>query len=428
MKKSTKIIIFIVILLIIIVPVVLFVLPQYEQYTFTITEIDGDRITAVEQAEGHYSFYEGAIKIKDVNAKEINVSDLEIGDIIYVQNIENSLLLEDYIDYACLVTDVNNKNIEVVLPETYYYFFNAEGANVKDINGHKINVADLKVGDTIKVLEKRDIIQNAVAYSFEGHQAEYLDTIKNIKVVSQDVNDLVAYATRNTVAKKIAVVVKVNEDSLDVMGIEDSNDLLTVNFAEEGNIGFKQGQEILIHFNGNIEDGKIVNTGKIEIIKEKSDIEIPESAIREFYSSIDNVELSINSITKTGIDFTIRDTNEIPYNFSNNYTISRKIVKEIPPVEDTWMTQSTISTERVEISWKEVQKISNITCESTGTFEEIDENTTRKIYDWSNLFGELESGEYEIIFSEEELNERIYISFELDENGKGTCTDMYIIK
>lgn len=92
------------------------------------------------------------------------------------------------------------------------------------------------------------------------------------------------------------------------------------------------------------------------------------------------------------------------------------------------MTQSTMSTEGVEISWKEVQKTSNITCESTGTFEEIDENTTRKIYDWSNLFGELESGEYEIIFSEEELNERIYISFELDENGKGTCTDMYIIK
>lgn len=53
------------------------------------------------------------------------------------------------------------------------------------------------------------------------------------------------------------------------MGIEDSNDLLTVNFAEEGNIGFKQGQEILIYFNGKIENRKIENTGKIEIIKEK---------------------------------------------------------------------------------------------------------------------------------------------------------------
>lgn len=428
MKKSTKIIIFIVILLIILVTVVLFVLPQYEQYTFTITEINGDRITAVKQGGIYYSLYEGAVKIKDVNEKDINVSELEIGDIIYIQNIKNTLLLQNYIDYACLVTDVDNKNIVVELPETDYYFFNSEGANVKDINGHKINVADLKVGDTIKVLEKKDFIQDAIAYSFEGHHAEDLDTIKSIRVISQDANDLVAYATRNIVAKKTAVIVKVNEDSLDVMGIEDSNDLLTVNFAEEGNIGFKQGQEILIYFNGKIENRKIENTGKIEIIKEKSDIEIPESAIREFYSSIDNVELSINSITKTGIDFTIRDTNEIPYNFSNNYTISRKIVKEIPPVEDTWMTQSTMSTEGVEISWKEVQKTSNITCESTGTFEEIDENTTRKIYDWSNLFGELESGEYEIIFSEEELNERIYISFELDENGKGTCTDMYIIK
>ena len=275
MKKSTKIIIFIVILLIIIVPVVLFVLPQYEQYTFTITEIDGDRITAVKQGGIYYSLYERAVKIKDVNEKDINVSELEIGDIIYIQNIKNSLLLQNYIDYACLVTDVNNKNIEVVLPETYYYFFNSEGANVKDINGHKIDVSDLKVGDTIKVLEKKDIIQNALGYSFEGHQAEHLDTIKSIRVVSQDVNDLVAYATRNIVAMKTAVIVKVNEDSLDVMGIEDSNDLLTVSFAEEGNIGFKQGQEILIYFNGKIEDRKIENTGNIEIIKEKSDIEIP---------------------------------------------------------------------------------------------------------------------------------------------------------
>lgn len=155
MKKSTKIIIFIVILLIILVPVVLFVLPQYEQYTFTITEINGDRITAVKQGGIYYSLYEGAVKIKDVNEKDINVSELEIGDIIYIQNIKNTLLLQNYIDYACLVTDVDNKNIVVELPETDYYFFNSEGANVKDINGHKINVADLKVGDTIKVLEKK---------------------------------------------------------------------------------------------------------------------------------------------------------------------------------------------------------------------------------------------------------------------------------
>ncbi|MFR2788002.1 MAG: hypothetical protein ACLTBX_04365 [Clostridia bacterium] len=39
-----------------------------------------------------------------------------------------------------------------------------------------------------------------------------------------------------------AVVVKVNEKNMLVMGTERANELVSVRFTDEGNIGFKQGQ------------------------------------------------------------------------------------------------------------------------------------------------------------------------------------------
>ena len=45
--------------------------------------------------------------------------------------------------------------------------------------------------------------------------------------------------------------------------------------------------------------------------------------------------------------------------------------------------------------WEEVPKISEIGSDTTEKIENIDENTIRKVYDWTNLYGELNSGEYE---------------------------------
>lgn len=47
-----------------------------------------------------------------------------------------------------------------------------------------------------------------------------------------------------------AVIVKVYDKSLGVMGIQGENKLYNIGFADEGNIGFKQGQEILIYSDG----------------------------------------------------------------------------------------------------------------------------------------------------------------------------------
>ena len=67
-----------------------------------------------------------------------------------------------------------------------------------------------------------------------------------------------------------AVIVKVNKNSLIVMQTEKDEGLINVSFSKEGNIGFKEGQEILIDFDGMMAltyPASISNVKKIKILK-----------------------------------------------------------------------------------------------------------------------------------------------------------------
>lgn len=124
-----------------------------------------------------------------------------------------------------------------------------------------------------------------------------------------------------------AVVVK-PEKSLLVMGTENTNELYSVNYQNKENIEFKQGQEILIYFDGVVLEtypAQITNVEKIEILKEKSDIKIPDNILRYCYSSRNNVIVSISEVSKTGIEIIIKDTNELQYEYSNSYKINKKV-------------------------------------------------------------------------------------------------------
>ncbi len=135
----------------------------------------------------------------------------------------------------------------------------------------------------------------------------------------------------NMLANKKAVIIKVNEKYLDVMGFEGASDLYNVSYSSEGNIGFKQGQEILIYFNGTIAESfpaQIGKVGKIEILKEKSDIEIPEDILKFYYNSKEKVNINVSNLGTTGIELTIADTNELPYNYSHSYKIYKKVKNE----------------------------------------------------------------------------------------------------
>ena len=140
MKKRTKIILFIVVLLLILIPIGLYLLTMYESYTFTIVEIDGNRIMAVRQYPSYYSFSEGQYKIKNEEGNDITFEELQIGDIIYVEDIY-SLAETDKIgaDYVCVVMDISNGQIQVAAPDIHFYNFSLENASVKDENGHSIS-------------------------------------------------------------------------------------------------------------------------------------------------------------------------------------------------------------------------------------------------------------------------------------------------
>lgn len=167
----------------------------------------------------------------------------------------------------------------------------------------------------------------------ENGNTSYYDEIK-IGTWFMNYNDFANEYNKkeNNISAQIkAVVVKANENSLLVMGIGETSSLYSVGFTSEGNIRFKQGQEILIHFNGTIMQtypAQLGDVRKIEIIKEKSDVEIPQNILRYCYSSKDNVTVKINKLTKNSISYTINDTNELPYNYSNKYQILKKVKNE----------------------------------------------------------------------------------------------------
>lgn len=135
----------------------------------------------------------------------------------------------------------------------------------------------------------------------------------------------------STISTATGVIVKVNEKSLDVMGIENATGLFNVGYTSEGDIGFKQGQEILIYFNGMVLESypaQLGKVGKIKIVKEESNISIPDEVLRFYYSSSSNVNVTVSELTSKGIQFNITDTNELPYSYSNSYTIYKRVKNE----------------------------------------------------------------------------------------------------
>ena len=165
-----------------------------------------------------------------------------------------------------------------------------------------------------------------------------------------------------------AVVMEVYPQSLGVMEIknnEGSQDLYTVSFAEEGNIGFKEGQEVAIYFDGTVAESypaQIHNVNKIEITKEESQITIPDEVLRYYNSSKDNVSINITDLTNTGFTITITDTNEIPYEFSNDYTLYKEVKNEDYTGQGQFIGENTGNSTAgftgtgTEYIWEEVEK------------------------------------------------------------------------
>lgn len=218
-----------------------------------------------------------------------------------------------------------------------------------------------------------------------------------------------------------AIVIEVNNNSLDVMGInnerEELSTLYNVNFAKEGNTGFKQGQEILIFFDGMILEtfpGQINNVGRIEIIREKSEIEIPDDVLRFYNNSEDKVEIKISELTNRGLTIEITDSNQLPYEYSDEYVIYKEVKNENYTGvgekigEDTENSTSGYTGTGTEYIWEELEK--NVGADIKSTIEYLKYNLPNidsensyiiigKKIDWTPVYGELEDGKYRIIFT-----------------------------
>lgn len=202
-----------------------------------------------------------------------------------------------------------------------------------------------------------------------------------------------------------AVVVKPAEKYLTVMDIKDEG-LYIIFLPDDINLQFKQGQEIVI----NCKYGTIIEQSlpasireqyieKIKIIKEKSNVEIPNKILSRVYNSGDKILISVDELSTTGISLTIKDTNEYKreYEYSNDYKIVKKNSR------DTYnaLTENTNSKKIVDSI-------------------KVDNDTFKNTYNWENVYGNLESGEYRFKISTVDYYINIFMYFTIDENGKIT--------
>lgn len=233
----------------------------------------------------------------------------------------------------------------------------------------------------------------------------------------------ISYDNTDAIATMDVVIAKVEDRYLGVINKDDPNDILTASIPDGDTNEYKQNQEVRVYFDGTINEsypGSFGKVSKIEILKETSEVTIPEKVLKYFYSSRNNVLVSNINVTQTGVSFDITDTNELKYEYTNTYALYKKNPKAGQTETPSMPTVTGNTTPSYEGSgiplWKEATKVSDIQSEDTVTSENVSEDTVRKTCDWTNIYGKLESGEYEFSLTAERFY--IRIKFSINENGE----------
>lgn len=228
------------------------------------------------------------------------------------------------------------------------------------------------------------------------------------------------YEQSNMMVKMEAIIMEVHESGLSIAEIindEITSNLYSVSFAEEGNIGFKPGQEIEIYYDGIVASSfpeQIHNVGKIIITKEESDKTIPDGVLRYYNNDKDKVNVNVSELTNKGITVNITDTNELPYEYTNDYVLYKEVKNEgyteegYKIGEDTGNSTSGYTGTGSEYIWEEVNKNDEVVIEDTiedliynlpNMTENYNYTVIGKKIDWTSLYGELSDGNYRLIFS-----------------------------
>lgn len=253
------------------------------------------------------------------------------------------------------------------------------------------------------------------------------------------------YYDNNFVFRDTGVVIKVNEDELAVFKpSKDDNSIgtnLHVDFSDEGDIGFKMGQEVKFYYTDRITDETgLHEVKKIKILKQQSDIEIPENFLKLYYNSKENISIEIEEFSNKGIQFKLQDMNELHYEYDFYYKVVKKNLKAEIDNEKlknsaTKSVQVVTTENTIEIPpfnpnieykevWEEPKLIGSIGGYNKYVLE-ADSNapvyTIIGKFDWTELYGELEEGEYELrLGAKNNTDVAMKISFTIDEIGNVT--------
>lgn len=201
--------------------------------------------------------------------------------------------------------------------------------------------------------------------------------------------------------KAKGVVVRPETDYLVIMPIV-ANEEYTAHdnyfYENDNKLNLKQGQEVEINFhyreptdNSFYYEAVVDN---IEILHDKSDIDIPRDIFVKAYSSKDKISLSFTNekCDSKGMQFIITDSNDFKYNYSTmKYSISKH---NNPPAKSDETSTNTISGYD---PWPEVSKISNLS--TTSKYSLDGKGNVEVAIDWSNVYGKLSEGEYKLTFS-----------------------------
>ena len=282
---------------------------------------------------------------------------------------------------------------------------------------------------------RKDLAYKGVGYNISTNYIQTAESEKlisvymyifNKKILSKDkeIKDVIIdnvnieNSKDNMAETKEAVIIEVNNTTLSVIDVKNKEDIYVVTIPKGENLKFKQGQEILIHYNGNIIytfPRQIVNVGRIEIIKEVSDIEIPIGILRYFYSEKEKVSVSLDALNDAGIVMTVTDTNKIPYeydksvNFFYNFEYTGEIV-EPQNIQVSGYIISSYDNEKVEeVKAEELEEIKN---------KEEKETITKIVYTWGKGEEKFRKGTYDFYVNTTNLeNFTIRVIFQVDESG-----------
>ncbi len=163
----------------------------------------------------------------------------------------------------------------------------------------------------------------------------------------------------------------------------------------------RQGQEVFItfHYNKSSQENFTYEpiVEKVEILQEKSTVEIPRDVLVKAYSSKENIHISINQEQSTNkqIVFTIEDKNALPYDYS---TMQYRIDKYNPPPTKTEVVQTENGMATTPYDpWPELPKIAPLEKQSNYG---LDANGKVLVeIDWSQIYGELKEGTYRFTLS-----------------------------